>query len=183
MVCLACRQLDPGVLCRHCRAGLRPAPERLLKGGIRVRSAYSHDGPARALVHNLKYRGIHRAGRVLAEGMVPLVPGDAVLVPLTRVRWRRLSRGVDPATELCRHLALLMGVEIADLLVPPWFSPAQAQISRNRRRPPMFMLRRLPDRQVVLIDDVVTTGGTIEQARRTLGPAAVLAVTATASVL
>lgn len=148
-----------------------------------MRSAYIHDGPARALVHNLKYRGIHRAGRVLAEAMVPLVPPGVALVPLTRVQWRRLSHGVDPAGDLCHHLTRLTGLELVDLLIPPWFSPAQAQVSRNHRRPPMFMLRRLPDRQVVLIDDVVTTGRTIEQARRTIGTAAVLAVTATASVL
>lgn len=115
--------------------------------------------------------------------MVPLVPAGAVLVPLTRVRWRRLRHGVDPALELCRQLTRLAGADVADLLLPPWFSPAQAQVSRNRRRPPMFMLRRLPDREVVLIDDVLTTGGTIEQARLAIGPAAVLAVTATVSVL
>jgi predicted amidophosphoribosyltransferase len=181
MICLACRRLYPGLLCAGCQAGLRPAPDRLLVGDLRVRSAYLHTGPARALVHSFKYRGIGEAGRILAEAMAPLLPAGVILVPLGRARLRQLGYGIDPARELCRHLALRGGLEVADLLVPPWISPGRARVSRKRRRPPMFSVRRLPECPVVLIDDVVTTGGTIEHARRLMGRSVVLAITATSS--
>lgn len=181
MVCLACRRLDPGPLCRKCVPEFRVAPDRLLHDGLRVRSAYRHEGPARALVHALKYRGIAGAGRILAEAMEPLLPADVVLVPLARVRWRQFAYGIDPARELALQLSSALSLDVADLLVPPWMSPARAQVSRSRRRPPMFTLRRLPDFPVALIDDVVTTGGTIEHARRLIGSSVVVAVTATTS--
>lgn len=181
MVCLACRRLYPGPLCAGCQAGLRPAPDRLLAGDLRVRSAYLHAGPARSLVHSFKYRGIGEAGRILAEAMAPLLPPGVILVPLGRARLRQLGYGIDPAHELARYLGVRRGLEVADLLVPPWMSPGRARVSRNRRRPPMFRVRRLPERPVVLIDDVVTTGGTIEHARRLMGRSVVLAITATSS--
>jgi len=181
MICLACRRLYPGLLCTACQSGLRPAPDRLLAGDIRVRSAYLHAGPARALVHSFKYGGIGEAGRILAEAMAPLLPAGAILVPLGRAGWRQLGYGIDPARELARYLAFRRGLEVADVLVPPWISAGRARASRNRRRPPMFRVRRLPEGPVVLIDDVVTTGGTIEHARWLIGRSVVLAITATSS--
>jgi predicted amidophosphoribosyltransferase len=181
MICLGCRRLDPGPLCPRCCNDLRPAPDRLLDDNLLVRSAFLHEGPARALVHNLKYRGIGDAGRILAEAMAPLVPPQAVLTPLVRVRWREFSYGIDPARELARLLSEHTGARVADLLAAPWLAPARARVSSERPSPPMFRLRRPPECPVVLIDDVVTTGRTIEQARRLIGRAVTLALTATSS--
>ncbi|HEY7564612.1 MAG TPA: hypothetical protein VIA81_06770 [Acidimicrobiia bacterium] len=155
-------------------------PDRLLPSGLRVRAAFSHRGPGRALVHNLKYRGIGPAGEVLAAAMAPLIPPGTVLVPLERVGWRRLRHGIDPATVLCERLASLTGQSVAHLLAAPWFGPVQASRSRSQRRAPIFRLRGWPEGPVVLVDDVVTTGGTIERARELIGTAVTMAVTATA---
>ena len=82
MVCLSCRRWNRRDLCVPCRSGLRPGPERLLSFGI-VRSGFVHEGPARTLVHRLKYEAMPAAGRVLAgEGMAHLVPPEAkALIP------------------------------------------------------------------------------------------------------
>jgi len=180
-LCLSCRRLGTEAVCQRCIGGLRRGPQRLVAGKLATQAAFLHSGPARALVHNFKYRGIARAGRYLAEAMAPLVPEGCTLVPLPRVDWRLLRYGVDPAPELAGHLSALTGARVACLLTAPLLSPDQARRSRSDRQPPMFTLRSPAPGHLVLVDDVVTTGGTLESVHRMLGSAVVMALTATAS--
>jgi predicted amidophosphoribosyltransferase len=138
-------------------------------------------GPARALIHNFKYRGIEPAGRFLAEAMAEMVPPGVDLVPLPRVEWRLIRYGIDPALGLARQLGTLTGSPVVHLLRPATFGPHQASRPRSRRGRPVFALRRPPERDLILIDDVLTTGATIEGARMALGAAVTGALTATAS--
>jgi len=132
------------------------------------------------LVHNFKYQGIEPAGRLLAEAMAELIPPAATLVPVPRVVWRELRHGIDPAVVLASRLADLTGGRRCDLLVPPWLGASQAHESRDHRRPPIFRSVSSPDGPVVLVDDVVTTGGTVLNAWRALGSGPALVVSATA---
>jgi predicted amidophosphoribosyltransferase len=181
MVCLACRRGASARLCGDCRNGLRPAPDQLLEGGLRITSAYFHRGAARLLVHNLKYRGIEGAGRLLAEAMADLIPRSATLIPIPRVVWRELRHGIDPAAVLASQLAHLTGGARRDLLVPPLFGASQAKAPRDHRRPPMFRAVAVPQGPVVLVDDVVTTGGTVLNAWRALGFGPAMVVSATSA--
>lgn len=181
MICLACRRGTPGRLCRECGDGLRPVPDQLLDGGLRVTSAYLHGGAARLLVHNLKYRGIEGAGRILAEAMADLIPPSTTLIPIPRVVWRELRHGIDPAAVLATRLAQLTGGRVRDLLVPPLFGPSQAKASRDHRSAPMFRAMDAPEGPFVMVDDVVTTGGTALNAWRALGSPPALVVSATSA--
>lgn len=181
MICLACRRGTPGRLCRECGEGLRPAPDQLLDNGLRITSAYLHRGTARLLVHNLKYRGIEGAGLILAEAMAELIPPSATLVPIPRVLWREMRHGIDPAAVLASQLAHLTGGRLRDLLVPPVFGASQAKALRDRRSPPMFRAMESDPGPVVLVDDVVTTGGTALSAWRALGSGPALVVSATSA--
>lgn len=133
------------------------------------------------LVHNLKYRGIEGAGGILAAAMADLIPPAATLVPIPRVVWRELRHGIDPAAVLASQVAHLTGGRRRDLLVPPLFGASQAKVSRDRRSPPMFRVVAAPEGPLVLVDDVVTTGGTALSAWRALGSCPALVVSATSA--
>lgn len=177
MLCLVCRAMGAGSLCRVCRGQMRAAPERFLAGVGAVRSAFVHDTTARTLVHHLKYRGVVAAGAILAEAMAALVPNGATLVPVPRVGWRRLRYGIDPGDELAMFVARLTGQPmIRALRAPPG---GKARAGRTHGAAPAFRLATPPPTgPVVLIDDVVTTGTTLQVAGALL-PRVAGAVTAT----
>lgn len=183
MVCLACRRWNRRELCAACRGGLRPGPERLLSFGI-VRSGFVHEGPARVLVHRLKYEAMPAAGRVLAcEGMAHLVPHDAAaLIPIPRTRWRAIRHGVEPALLLAGHLSALTGVPLAMPLRPVFYSRRQAGRVAGQRDRPVFGVSGAAPAGAVLVDDVLTTGMTLETASAALHGVVVAAITATVSV-
>ena len=183
MVCLACRRWNRRALCASCRVGLRRGPDRLLSFGI-VRSGFVHDGPARVLVHRLKYEAVVSAGRLLAdEGMAHLVPPDATaLIPIPRIRWRAIRYGVDPAAQLAARLGALSGLPVVDSLVPALYGRRHAGRVVSQRDAPVFGVTGSAPAGSVLVDDVLTTGITLETAAAALGAPVVAAVTATVSV-
>ena len=115
MLCQSCHAVSRGFLCVRCRAQLRPAPERILDGGIRLVAAFEHEGVARELVHGLKYRGMTSFADLVVETVSSRVPHFPV-VPVPRTWSRQLRYGIDPAREIGMRLARAMGVPLVDLL-------------------------------------------------------------------
>jgi predicted amidophosphoribosyltransferase len=168
MLCQGCYRITSrAILCDDCRARLRPAPERLLRGGIRVIGAFEHTGPARTLSHHLKYRGIISYAELVATVLAERVPRSP-LVPLPRARSRWAKYGIDPAEVLARSLAKRIGVPVYRLLRAPIHAPRRA--GGNHDRPVAHPeLRKRTLEKVLLVDDVMTTGATLEAAVSVLG--------------
>jgi len=167
MLCQACHAASRGFLCPRCRVQLRPAPERILDGGIRLVAAFEHEGVARELVHGLKYRGMTSFVDLVVATVSSRVP-PLPIVPVPRTWSRQLRYGVDPAREIGLRLARAKGVPLVDLLSAPLHSARRAGGDHNRP-PPELRAARAFLGPVVLVDDVVTTGATIGSAVKTLG--------------
>ena len=180
--CLSCGARSPRALCRRCLAGLGSAPPRRLDSGVEVSSALVHRGTARRLVLRLKYQGCRESAALLAAVMAPLLPpGARALVPIPRIYLRRLKYRSDPALLLAAALSRRCGLKVLETLGPRLWGGSNAGRNRSSRE---VRFRRLgtPPTGVVLVDDVITTGMTLETAASTLGPERIrAAVTATAS--
>jgi len=174
MICLTCHRPTPGTLCDRCRATLRPARERVLPGGIRLVSAFEHTGAATELIHHLKYRGLGGYPELVAEMIAPRLSARP-LVPVPRAWSRRLKHGVDPALEIAAALARRLDVPVLRMLRARVHSPRRAGRDHSR------VVRSFEPRghvrdQVILVDDVFTTGATVSAAITSLGIDRVLAV-------
>ena len=182
MVCLVCSKTGGGNLCGRCRHRLVPGGQRRLSGGLLVASGFVHDGPARVLVHRLKYQGIVQAAHPLATQMAQVL-GDTkgTLVPITRALFRIWKYGVDPGRELTRALSAITGRPRVDVLVRPWWAPGHAGAGRAERAGVRFGALAVPPGPLILIDDVLTTGATLSAARLAVGESAISGVTATSA--
>ena len=180
MLCQACYRPARALLCERCRHLMRPAPDRILSGGVRLMAAFEHSGPARSLVHQLKYRGLTGYADLVTAVLAPLLPALPV-VPVPRVWARQLKYGLDPAVVLAERIAKSKGVPVIKSLVAPIHTRRRAGGDHSRPVAP-FRISRMPTTRFVLVDDVVTTGRTLEAAIGLLGPEKVaLAVSANAA--
>jgi ComF family protein len=140
------------------------------------------------VVHALKYEGRRSLARPLARLMrrrgADVLDGADYLVPVPLHPSRRRQRGFNQAEDLARHIGLpvLSALRRTRATRPQLDLPA-AQRHRNVRR--AFALtqggRHAAGRTVVLVDDVSTTGATLQACARVLkeaGAAEVRALTA-----
>jgi len=167
MVCLACHTTSGSSLCNRCRGTLRAPPDRLLPGGIRVVAAFQHEGAARKLVHLLKYQGLVHFARLAADLVESRLP-ELPFMPIPRAWSRRVKYGVDPAFVIARELSARTGQPVIHGLRPPIHTSRRAGGDHHRRVIP-FRTRGIPTQPVILVDDVVTTGGTVLAAARAVG--------------
>jgi len=169
VACPSCAQPLPAVaICRKC---LKRAP-----AFDAAWTAFVHTDPVRRGVLRLKYAAQfeqarvlgHLMGRALAQRETPL-PALMIPVPLPRRRW--FTRGYNQALELARAVSRETGVRIDSdavrLVRAPGDQIGQTAAQRRRNLRGAFRLERdLSGLHVALIDDVMTTGATLDALAR-----------------
>ncbi len=187
--CAGCGR--PGaVLCERCRSVLTPTPRRVevpaWPDGPPATVCSDYAGVVRVVINAWKERGRHdlepALGAVLADAVLALPPPDHAvpredtlpLVPVPSSRGARRRRGADGVRNLAFHAAVVLRASGVRARVVPALALGrvvadQAGLSaaeRVRNVAGAFRVRPaagalLADRDVVVVDDVLTTGATL----------------------
>ena len=184
-LCQACIRSIPRVrppICQHCGRPLSPAvqcPCALTKSYLSgMRFVSPHVAPLRQAIHALKYEGVRVLTAPLAELMASTwawqsIAVDVVVpVPLNRLRQRQ--RGYNQSALLARRLAEHLALPVGDhLLVRERNTRSQVGLSARERWDNVWAAFRctpekVSGRRILLIDDVLTTGATLESCAATL---------------
>ncbi|MFZ1249817.1 MAG: phosphoribosyltransferase family protein [Candidatus Saccharimonadales bacterium] len=189
-ICLGCEHETDALLCPSCTVALPNVASRCYKCHAATRDfavcetckpstplrhvyvAYSYSGLAKELLHRAKYERAKSGLAEMASVMAPLLQHVAVgtvLVPVPTATKRARQRGYDQAEVLAGHIARQTNFRRMNLLA----RLGQAhQVGSNRTArfehiKGVFRVTRpasAKGRTIILVDDVLTTGATLEEA-------------------
>lgn len=163
--CYRCqRPSADGSTCLNCPAALS-----------KVSVATSYQSHAKTLIWQLKLNGAQAAARIMAKYMVSMVDevGNAWLVPVPTATSRARQRGYDQAKLLAREISRQTNLPYLECLARHG-QTSQHGTSRHDRLNQLdnaFRIKRphlIKNTHIILVDDVITTGATLEIAARTL---------------
>lgn len=183
--CVHCDRVG-SLLCSHCaRLVVRAAPRSL--DGLDAMLVYAEfTGPVRAAIHALKYESQRRMARILADWLAAESEIDrwsADLVTAIPLHSARLAaRGYNQAGLLAKHFArerqLVFWPEAVERLRD---TVSQVTLSATERRQNVdgafgAAVELVQGKRVILVDDVLTTGATMQACAAALRAAGAWAV-------
>jgi ComF family protein len=153
--------------------------EKLFWGRLNISQAssafyFSKKSIIQELLHELKYRGNRSLGIQLGQIMGSKIQNAErfspdVLVPIPLFPSRERKRGYNQAAVLCEGMSDILHIPVLnDVMSRPQFTATQTKKGRIERwkniegKFELLDSKKISDLHVLLVDDVVTTGATLE---------------------
>jgi len=138
-------------------------------------SIYNKDSRIRKLVHNMKYRGVREIGLELGRmygndlAKSEFLKGVDLIIPVPLHPSKERKRGFNQSMEIAKGLSIATGIPIESgtLLRAP-VRQTQTKLTRIDRWSNVegiFYVKdpdKIANKHLLLVDDVITTGATIE---------------------
>ena len=193
-ICLSCgtdQLSNKNVLCNNCIAALPYTDfengeenpiQKIFWGRISFTYAnsllfFTKDSIVQLLITELKYQQNKKAGWMLGRLMGMYIQENMIghgidfLIPIPITPFKKKKRTYNQAMLLCEGIQSVTGIPIVDdVLLKPYRSDSQTNKDRIKRMDTIgqsFVVEqvwKLPNKHILLIDDVLTTGATIEAA-------------------
>ncbi len=191
-VCAACGKTLfkwEHLVCTHCRSFLPMTGyeldadnplARMFYGKVRLKAVtacffFSKEGKVQGLIHQLKYKGNAEAGIFLGQELgktikdAPLFQGIDYLIPVPLHPKRERERGYNQSMMIAQGINEVTDIEIGgDFLIRKVNTSTQTHKNKEERWRnvrDIFEVRhreQLEGKSVLLVDDVLTTGATLE---------------------
>lgn len=182
LLCAACDADLPRLPHARCAVCALPIPSGSVCGACldhpprfdRVTAVFAYRFPVDALVHAFKYGGNLAVGRVLGQALGAAVTERAdLIIPMPLARKRLRERGFNQARELARGVSSLTGIPVAaDICRKVVETQPQAALPWQERvgnvRGAFVCDADLSHKKVAVIDDVMTTGATLNELAKNL---------------
>ena len=188
VICAGCGQLIPdGTGCLNCRSPQKPLPALTLGHYL---------DPLKNIIHQMKYHGYRKLSGELGERLVgqyrAVLESFSIdlIVPIPLDYFREWKRGFNQAALLSDIIGERLNLPVAEQrLRKVRRTKDQTKLDPFEREANMRGAFRvdsdtLAGKRILLVDDVVTTGTTLREARRALNEAgadAILALTVAAA--
>lgn len=142
------------------------------------RSLYEYEGPVREMVYRFKYKGrksyadAFAADAALLWGEWIKAAADCIVpVPMNRQKLR--ERGYDQADVLARALSAETGIKYIHALERTRKTVPMKTLTRSQRQNNLKNAFQVSDfdvelKKVLLVDDIYTTGSTLDECARAL---------------
>ena len=157
--------------CRNCKAKLKTK-----LSGIVIAASYQ-SRPVKEMIHNLKYCGLVELSEHLAEILCQkLYSFDLmryIVVPVPLHKKRLNWRGFNQSALIVQHVAKKLGLEYVDCMKRLRDTKPQVTLKRGERRANVagaFECKSsiVEGKNILLIDDVATTGATLLECAKAL---------------
>jgi ComF family protein len=192
-VCVSCRRHagegSPGsMICRPCFDSINinslwlPQTVNIVIAAV---GSYS-DRPLRELIHSLKYGKMERSagilGKIMGEyvrrtGLMNLIDvNNAVIVPIPLHGEKIMKRGFNQSELIAKEIGKEFGIKVVNALKRVKNTPPQIEMKNDMAREENLKGAFAIDpigysvlaKDLILIDDVLTTGATIREAMKVL---------------
>jgi predicted amidophosphoribosyltransferase len=193
--CFGCRALGPNI-CSQCRILWSPHLYRTTIDSMHIYSSVLYSPVAKRIILAAKENGIKAADELIIHALshsLHLLLRDfemGILVPAPSRKSSNRKRGRDFLSEITHAIARNETLNCLDLLVHSRKIKDQTELNAHERSENIYQAlainrNKLPelgvDTDVILVDDLLTTGATLLEARRALevrGIRVVAAITA-----